>query len=111
MLFSTRLTSGYMSFRSSIRVDGRLLHSGETEVIRLAEYRRAEIILMDDRLAVVHARSLGIRVLPTVAIYLFAKRRGLIGSVGPKIDRLRAVGFRLSARDFQAVLEAAGEGV
>jgi predicted nucleic acid-binding protein len=45
------------------------LHLGETEVIRLAQQSHANMILMDDRLAVMHARTLGFRVSPTVAIY------------------------------------------
>jgi uncharacterized protein len=86
-----------------------LLHLGETEVIRLAQQSRASMILMDDRLAVMHARALGFRVSPTVAIYIRAKRLGLIKSVKDKVDQLRSVGFHLSERDHRAVLTAAGE--
>ena len=68
-----------------------LAGAGETEVIRL------EVILMDDRLAVGHARSLGIRV-PT-AIYLQAKTA-----------RAHPERRRLSEGDLQAVLGAADEG-
>ena len=51
-----------------IRVGGHELHAGETEVIRLAAQNSADILLMDDRPAVLHARSLGYRVAPTIAI-------------------------------------------
>ncbi len=86
-----------------------LLHLGETEVIQLAQQVRASMILMDDRLAVTHARTLGLRVSPTVALYIRAKRLGVIKNVTDKIDQLRSVGFHLSERDYRAVLAAAGE--
>ena len=48
-------------------------------------------------------------VAPTVGIYITAKRRRMVGSVKERVDQLRAVGFRLTDRDYQAVLAAAGE--
>jgi predicted nucleic acid-binding protein len=92
-----------------IRSAGRSLHLGETEVIRLAEQLRADALLIDDRSAVIHARSLGFQVAPTIAIYIDARRKHLIRSVKEKVDRLRDEGFRLTDRDYQAVLAAAGE--
>ena len=92
-----------------IRSAGRMLHTGETEAIRLAEQLRADALLIDDRPAVIYARSQGFRVVPTIAIYIEAKRKHLVRSVKEKVDRLRAAGFRLADRDYQAVLAAAGE--
>ena len=92
-----------------IQTAGRKLHAGETEAIQLAEQLRAHILLMDDRPAVKHARSLGFLVAPTIAIYITAKRRRMVGSVKEKIDRLRATGFRLTDRDYRTVLAVAGE--
>lgn len=85
------------------------MHWGETEAIQLAQELRADLVLMDDRRAVVHARSLGLLVAPTIAIYIRAKRNGMVRSVAKKADRLRTAGFRLTDRDYQAVLRAAGE--
>jgi predicted nucleic acid-binding protein len=92
-----------------IKSSGRTLHLGETEVIRLAEQLRADVLLMDDRLAVIYARSRGFRVAPTIAIYIEAKRRRLLHSVKERVDHLRAAGFRLTDADYRAVLAAAGE--
>ena len=64
---------------------------------------------MDDRRAVVQARVMGFRVTPTIAIYIQAKRLGLIPSFKEKVDQLRAARFRLSDQDCRAVLAAAGE--
>lgn len=93
-----------------IHLSGQSLHLGETEVIRLGEELAADVLLIDDRLAVLQARGQGFRVVPTVAIYIEAKRKGMIRSVGEKVDYLRAAGFRLTERDYRAVLGAAGEG-
>jgi predicted nucleic acid-binding protein len=82
---------------------------GRGEVIRLAEELAADIVLIDDRAAVVQARAQGFRVVPTIAIYIEAKRKGLIGSIKEKVDQLRAARFRLTERDYRAILAAAGE--
>jgi len=85
------------------------LHLGETEVIRLAEQLSADVVLIDDRAAVIQARAQGFRVVPTIAIYIEAKRKKMIGSVKEKVDQLRAARFRLAERDYQAILTLAGE--
>jgi predicted nucleic acid-binding protein len=85
------------------------LHLGETEVIRLAEQLSADVVLIDDRAAVIQARAQGFRVAPTIAIYIEAKRKRMIGSVKEKVDQLRAARFRLAERDYQAILTLAGE--
>ena len=92
-----------------ITVAGHKLHRGETEVIRLGQQLHAAVLLMDDRRAVVQARVMGFRVAPTIAIYIQAKRLGLIPSVKEKVDQLRAARFRLSDQDCRAVLAVAGE--
>jgi len=66
-------------------------------------------VLIDDRAAVIHARVEGFRVVPTIAIYIEAKRQGLVGGIKEKVDQLRAARFRLTERDYRAILAAAGE--
>jgi predicted nucleic acid-binding protein len=46
---------------------------------------------------------------PTIVIYMEAKRKGMIGGVKEKVDQLRAARFRLTERDYRAILAAAGE--
>jgi predicted nucleic acid-binding protein len=92
-----------------IRAEGPKLHLGEAAVIRLAEELYADIALIDDRAAVIHARAQGFRVVPTIAIYIEAKRQGMIGGVREKVDQLRAARFRLTERDYRAILAAVGE--
>lgn len=85
------------------------LHAGEMEAILLAHKMSAEAILLDDRRAVEVAREQGLSVVRTPAIYVAAKQRGKIARVRPKLDLLRAFGFRLKDRDYEAVLRFAGE--
>jgi uncharacterized protein len=92
-----------------VRHKGQLLHAGEVEVVRLGQQLQAGTLLIDDRLAVHYARSLGFLVMPTIAIYIVAKKRGFVHSIRPKVDRLRDIGFRLTTDDYEAVLTAAGE--
>jgi len=86
------------------------LHAGESEVIVLAESLPADSIVMDDRRAVTFAKARGLAVVRTPAVYVTAKRRGLIGNVRPKIDQLRSAGLRLKHGDYEAVLRLADEG-
>ena len=92
-----------------IHAEGRRLHLGEAEVMRLAEELSADIALIDDRAAVIQARAQGFRVVPTIAIYIEAKRKGMIGSVKEKVDQLRTARFRLTERDYKAILALSGE--
>ena len=87
----------------------RGLQVGESEVIALATSLRVGTVLMDDRDAVACARALGLRVIRTPLIYNEAKNRGRIANVRAKLDELRSAGFRLSDRDYQAILKSLGE--
>ena len=85
------------------------LDIGEAEAIVLAQELGQRIVFLDDRSAVNVARSFGLEVVRTPALYVTAKNRGLIESVRPKIDALRAGGFWLKDTDYLAVLAGAGE--
>lgn len=85
------------------------LQAGESEAIVLAEQLRVGAILLDDQQAVLEARSRGLTVLRTPAVYLAAKRAGLITGVKPKLDALRAFGFHLRDDHYRLVLQRAGE--
>jgi predicted nucleic acid-binding protein len=67
------------------------------------------LLLLDEQRAVEFARSAGLAIMRTGTIYAAAKRSGLIDSVGGRLDALRAAGFWLRERDYQAILKACGE--
>jgi len=57
---------------------------GEAEAIVLAQESKRNIVFLDDRAAVLLARSLGLEVVRTPAVYGAAKKNGLIEIVRPK---------------------------
>jgi predicted nucleic acid-binding protein len=85
------------------------LEIGECEAILLASAIGAEALLVDEQRAVALARRLGLPVVRTTALYVAAKRLGLLETVRPKLDALRAFGFWLSDAGYASVLRAAGE--
>ncbi len=85
------------------------LDPGETEAICLALEIKADRLILDDLPARYLAKNLGIAVLGTAGVLFAAKQRGLIISVRPFLDQLRAKGFRLRKEVYEEILAAAGE--
>lgn len=85
------------------------LHSGEVEVIILAEDEKADLIIMDDNTAKKTAKYLGLNVTGTLGILLRAKREGKVKEVRPLIDKLIDEGLYIDEQTKQTVLKNAGE--
>lgn len=85
------------------------LQAGECEAIILAGQLRIGTIVLDDRQAVREAESRALAVVRTPAVYLAAKRAGIIQKVKPKLDSLRVFGFRLRDEHYRVILQRAGE--
>ncbi len=86
------------------------LDAGEAEAIVLAKEQRAHVVLLDEKDARVLAGKLGLSVLGTVGILIWAKRTRLIPSLRRQLDELQRVGkFRLSRALYLEALRAAGE--
>jgi predicted nucleic acid-binding protein len=85
------------------------LGPGETQVLALALESSEPLALLDDALARRVAASLWIAVEGTLGLLLDAKRAELLVSVGPLLDRLQMLGFRLDPCTRDAVLRLAGE--
>jgi predicted nucleic acid-binding protein len=86
------------------------LGAGESQVLSLALESREGVVLIDDNLARRVARALGIAVQGTLGLLLDAKKKNLVESIAPLLDRLQCLGFRLDARTRAAVLRLAREG-
>ena len=87
------------------------LDAGEAEAIALAREEQADAILLDEKDARRVARGLGLAVLGTLGILIWAKQAGLIRSLGEQLDILQTQGqFRLSRSVCQEALHAVGEG-
>jgi predicted nucleic acid-binding protein len=85
------------------------LGPGETEVLMLALESRKAVVVLDDALARRVAETLGLRLTGTLGLLLDAKRAGLIPAVGPLLDQLQALRFRVAPHTRAAVLKLAGE--
>jgi hypothetical protein len=85
------------------------LDPGETEAICLALEVKADRIILDDLPARYLAKNVGLAVVGTAGVLFTAKQRGLITSVRPSLDQLRAKGFRLRKEVYEEILAAAGE--
>ena len=85
------------------------LHSGEIEVILLAQETNADLLIMDDNAAKKTAKFLGFPVTGTMGILLRAKREGLINEVKPLLEGLIEDGLFVSSTVYNYVLEQTGE--
>ena len=85
------------------------LGKGEIEVLALALEQAGYIGVLDDKLARNFAQALNIPFTGTLGLLLDAKRSHLIEAVSPVINKLKALGFRVSPHTVQLVLRLAGE--
>jgi uncharacterized protein len=72
--------------------------------------KAASLVLMDDGQARRVGRLLGLTMTGTVGILACATRKGLMPQLAPMLDRLAALGFRLSAEARATALRLTGEG-
>ena len=86
------------------------LDEGEAEAIVLADEVKAEVILLDERDALKTAKNLGLSVLGTVGILIWAKRAGKIVNLREILDDLQGrARFRISQTLYKRVLIEVGE--
>ncbi len=81
---------------------------GEAAAIALARERQLPA-LFDDRQARRIATTAGVRVVGTLAILVELKRARRIARLGPLLDRLTAIGFRMTPELREDALRAADE--
>lgn len=82
---------------------------GEREVLALALEHPEWVAVVDDSVARRAAKRLRLAFTGTLGLLLDAKQDGIISEVKPLIDRLDDLGFHLSDRTRQMVLERADE--
>lgn len=85
------------------------LGSGEAAVLALALETTDPIVLLDDAVGRRVAELLGLRLTGTLGVLLSAKQKGLVPAVGPVLDELDRLRFRVSPATRAAVLKLAGE--
>ncbi len=93
-----------------IKLLSRELDAGEAEAIVLARQEQADVVLLDEKEARRVARRLGIQVLGTVGILIWARRKGLISNLRAELKLLQEQGgFRLGKDIFLEALRQVGE--
>ena len=85
------------------------LGRGETEVINWAFANPDWTAVLDDRAARNCLQSLNRRVVGTIGIIVMAKKEHKIDAVGPLLNQLDQIGFRISRDLTDAAVELAGE--
>ncbi len=85
------------------------LDPGEAEAVALAIEVKGHEVLVDDLAARRFAAAIGLPVIGTVGLLVFAKRQGVISMVRPSIDALLTSGFFVSIAVIEQALQRAGE--
>jgi predicted nucleic acid-binding protein len=86
------------------------LEEGEAEAIALAHQVGAQVVLLDERDARRAAKQLGLRVLGTVGVLIWARRAGNIPSLREALDVLQTRSrFRISPQLYERALSEVGE--
>lgn len=86
------------------------LDKGEAEVIALGHEINADMLLLDEKGARCIARRFNRPVLGTIGLLIWAKRKGLIMSLGQELESLRQKGgFRLGRNVCLYALDQVGE--
>lgn len=97
-----------------VKPDSLLLEDlgiGEAEAISLAVQKQAALLLLDDRRARRIAEiAYHLRVKGVAGLLVTAKRKGLLDTVRPLLERLRTNGYFLSQAVIDRAVKEAGEG-
>jgi predicted nucleic acid-binding protein len=88
----------------------RDLDAGEAEAIALALEKKADLLLMDERLGRETAQYFGLRYIGLLGILTEAKHKGEVEAIKPVLDLLRnRAGYRISVELYRRVLHETGE--
>ena len=85
------------------------LHAGEVEVILYAKDSKADLVILDDKLARKTAQYMDLIITGTMGVIIKAKKEGYIQAVKPVMDKLIRNGLYVSDEVREMVLKAASE--
>lgn len=85
------------------------LEQGEAEVIVLAKEKNIEQVLIDEKVARLQAKVLGLEVIGTLGILLKAKKKRLLTSIKPSITKILENGIWIKDEIVKGILKEAGE--
>ena len=85
------------------------LEQGEAEVIILSKEKRIKQVLIDERVARLQARVLGLKVIGTLGLLLKAKKKGLLHSIKPSVTKMLDNGIWIKEEIVNSILKEAEE--
>jgi len=85
------------------------LDRGEAEVIILAKEKKIKEVLIDEKVARMQAKILGLEAIGTLGLLLMAKKKGFLSEIKPLIETMLQRGIWISSETVKGILEEAGE--
>lgn len=85
------------------------LEKGEAEVIILAKEKGINHVLIDEKVARLQAKILGLEVIGTLGLLLKAKKQGLLSSIKPLIVKMLEHGIWIKEDIVKGILKEAEE--
>jgi len=96
--------------RSFVRLLEVELDRGESEAIALARELNADLVLLDEKDARSRAKRVGLRILGTIGILIWAKKTSHIGNLQEQLDALRdKAKFRIIPGLYEQALKSVSE--
>jgi len=86
------------------------LDRGEAEVIILAKEKEIREVLIDEKVARMQAKILGLEVVGTLGLLLRAKKKGVLSEIKPLIEKMLQRGIWIRSKIVKGMLKEAGEG-
>lgn len=106
-------TSSWIKIEKVIDIEkARLLYEleqGESEVIILAKEKGIKQVLIDEKVARLQAKVLGLKVIGTLGLLLKAKKKGFLPSIKPYIIKMLENGIWTKEEIVKGILKEAGE--
>ena len=85
------------------------LEHGEAEVIILAKEKGIKQVLVDEKVARLQAKVLGLNVIGTLGLLLKAKKEGMISSIKPLVAKMLENGIWIKGEIVEGILKDARE--
>jgi len=85
------------------------LEQGEAEVIILAKEKGIKQVLLDEKVARLQAKVLGLNVIGTLGLLLKAKKEGMVSNIKPLMAKILENGIWIKGEIVEGILKDAGE--
>ena len=94
---------------SNVKEYKNILDKGELEAISIAIELKADLLIIDEKLGRIVAKTIGFEITGLVGILITAKNKGLIPSVKNALDKVNLLGCRISEKLYNIALKSCNE--